>query len=389
MHSHRLTYAVITIFALTAVSSSQESSPGIASRTDAFQKLRQARVAALSGEVDKAHQLVADIRTWAYARKDQLVIAWAEQLRGEFAFTARKYDDAKEAFTAALQTFTALSDRAGMANCRLNIGRVAQSTGQHGDAVKHQQAALELYEALNRPAETATTLSDLAATYQAQARWSDAKASLEKALTLYRGPAKQPASEARTLSELAACCDAAGETSQALQHLNAAAALASELSDPAERARLNNALGLLKHKTGALDEAGKHYRAALELYATVRESDSATAAVRNNLGALLQEQGKPQEALTELTAALEALTRTGDVPGQARAYYNLALVHEGQGQEAKAVQAYEKALTLRRQSQDAAGSARVLDNLALLYAAQGKTDQAKTARNEAEQLRKR
>lgn len=359
------------------------------SRGEALQWLRQARGASAAGDTAKAKKLIGDAKSWGASQNDKLVTAWAEQMTGEIEFAGGDRAKAVVAFTAAADAFSELKNQAGIATCRLNLGRLMFADGKAKDAIKHQQEALELFQKLNRPAEIAAAHSDLAATLKALGRPAEAKDSWQKALALYREQAtKQPAAELRILGELAACCDAAGATDAALQHFTAALTLAAELKDAGEEARLHNAVGMLRHKQGNLEEASKHYEIALRLFGDNNDHAAAVAATRNNLGALLQDQGKSLAALEEFAKALEIQTRIGDAPGQARTLYNMALVHEAQGQEAKAIEAYEKALVLRRKVADTGGAVKILDNLALLYANQGKTEKAKEARTEAERLRK-
>ena len=380
--------AALSVAALVVWSLPAQDAGG--SRGEALQWLKQARGAVQAGDTTKARKLVAEAKSWGERQKDKLVTAWADQMAGEMAFADKDRDKAVTAFTSALDAFTELKNEPGMAACRLNLGRLLFAKGEPADALKHQQEALTHFEKSSRSAEAAAAQNDLASSLKALGRVDEAKAAWGKALAAIRAATpKQPAVELRILGELAACFEATGAADQARQHLTAAVALAADLKDATEEARLHNALGTLSHKQGNLDEAGKQYETALKLFGETKNTEAAEAATRNNLGALLQDQGKPQAALEELTKALKTQTQLGDSPGQARTLYNVALVHEGQGQEAKAIDAYEQALALRRKSKDAPGTVKILDNLALLYASQGKADKAKECRDEAERLRQR
>jgi len=358
------------------------------SRTDVFQWLRQARAASMAGEKDKARKLIDDSRSWASKNKDKLAGAWADQLTGELEFSAGDRAKAVTAFTAALDAFGELKNEQGIANCRLNLGRLAFAEQKLNDALQHQTIALESFRKLNRSADEAAVLSDLAATQKQLGKVAEAKQSLQQAWSILGNrEGTDPASKLRVLGELASCCEATNEPAEAIKHFTAAITLAGDTKQPAEEARLRNSLGSLHQRQGNLEEAGKQYEAALK---TNPGSDPATeAAIRNNLGALLQEQGKIKEALVELQKALALFEQQKDDAGQGRTLYNIALAYETDGKNADAIVAYEKAATLRRKIKDDAGAARVLDNLALLYASSGKADKAKECRDEAERLRSR
>ena len=359
------------------------------SRGDALQQLRQAQAATLAGDSAKARQLIDAAKTWATKKMDTLVTAWAEQLAGELEFAAGNRGKAIDAFTAALDAFTTLKNQQGMAVAHLNLGRLLLADNKPGEALPHQREAAELFEKLNRNGDVAAALEDQGAAHKALGKLEEAQSAWQKAQALYRqaSPAR-PAAELRVLAELAACCESLGNAEQALKHLAAALKLAEELKDAAEEARLHHSLGVLYHKNSQLDEALKEYEAALKFYSANNNHQAAEASTRCNLGALLQDQGKPQQALDELNKALDLAARERDTVAQARALYNIALVYEGQAQEAKAIESYEKALAFRRQGKDIAGTVKILDSLALLYASQNKPDKAKQCRDEAEKLRK-
>lgn len=376
MNTRAAISTILLLFTLFCVDAAEPS------RGEVFQWLRQARGAAIAGEKDKARKLIDDARSWASRNKDKLAAAWAEQLAGEVEVAAGDRVKATTAFTAALEAFTEMKNDQGIANCRLNLGRLAFADGKFSDAQKHQAEALAVYEKLNRPAEKAAALADLAASLHAMGKIAEAKDAWQKALAIVRDRAtRDAAAELRVRAQLGAVSNDA----EAVKHLTAAIELAVELKQPAEEARVRNSLGAVYQRQSNLDEARKQYDAALK--ATGEPSIEAT--IRNNLGALLQDQGKGKEALEELNKALALFTKQSDDAGQGRALYNIALVHEADGRNDEAIAAYEKALTLRRKLKDDAGTARVLDNLSLLYAAAGKADKAKECRDEAERLRAR
>jgi tetratricopeptide (TPR) repeat protein len=357
------------------------------SRAEVFQWLRQARAALLANDAPQGRKLLGDARAWTSKNPDKLATAWVEQLAGEIEFSADKTKSVA-AFTAALGAFTDLKNVPGMANCHLNLGRLASVQDQHDIALKHQKQALELYGKLNRPGDTAAVLRDLGATHMALKQPTEAVAAYQKALDIYRAEAsRQPAGELQVLADLALCHETAKKLDLAQETYAAAATLAGKLKEPIEEARLRGALGMLCHRQGKLEEARKEYESALRIQTGNSSEQAAEARNRNNLGALLQDQGESAAALQEYAKALKLLAALKDAAGQARSYYNMALVHESLGQDAEALSAYDKALDLRRTLKDYPGMVRILDNQALLFTAQGMAGKAKECKDLADKLR--
>lgn len=358
------------------------------SRGDFFQALRQVRGALLAGDEARARKLVAEARAWANKRQDKLALAWVEQLTGEIEFSADP-GKAAAAFSAALSLFTDLNNLAALANCHLNLGRLALAKNQPAAALEHHDQALKLLAKLKRPADTAAVLRDQGTAYKALKKPDEALAAWQKALEICRADPPQPAAELQVLADLATCRLEAGAEAEALKDYLAAVALAGKLQDTALEAHLRGRLGLLYQQQGKLDEARKQYETALRIQAKNPKEQAAEAQNRNNLAALLHEQGDAPAALQEYARALKILTSLNDKAGQARTYYNMALVHESQGRDALALEAYDKALELRSQLADYPGMVRILDNQALLFAAQGKSDKAKECKERADKLRMR
>ncbi len=384
---------LIALLVLAAATTNALAQPagGIEDSTgEALQMLRRARLAMQVGDAEQARSLVREALDYGLRAKDAKVLAWAHQMIGEITFANSEPQAAVESFNKALEAFTKLNDRLGMAGSRVNLGRLLAARGETKDALAHQIAARDLYKDLDRPTALAATLADLGETYRALGRMGDAVTALQEALKLQRNESVPPGAEhLRVFLGLGLCRLDEGDASGAIEHLQAAAQLLTTVNDPAQEANVRNALGMAHQRQSALEDAMREYQAALTIWTGTDRNAAGEATVRNNLGALHLDRGAIQDAIGELEQALHLYEQLNDRAGQARTLYNLAVAHEGRGDNAASVQRYEKALTLRREANDSAGAARILENLALLYAADGDIDRAKTSRDEAERLRTR
>ncbi|MGA2508245.1 MAG: tetratricopeptide repeat protein [Chitinispirillaceae bacterium] len=121
----------------------------------------------------------------------------------------------------------------------------------------------------------------------------------------------------------------------------------------------HNNLGLLLANTGRTDEALAHYRGALE----INPND---AKAHNNLGLLLAKMGRTGEAVAQYRRALEIY------PNSAEVHNNLGLLLANTGRTDEAVAQYRKALEINP------NYANAHNNLGLLLANTGRTDEAMT-----------
>jgi protein O-mannosyl-transferase len=96
----------------------------------------------------------------------------------------------------------------------------------------------------------------------------------------------------------------------------------------------HNNLGTILEAQGKLDEAAQHYAAAFQFCPSSFE-------VQNNLGSILTKAGKYDEAMTHLRQAVRIK------PDHAEAYYNMGVVLAAQGKPDEAIDLYNEALRLR------------------------------------------
>jgi Flp pilus assembly protein TadD len=119
----------------------------------------------------------------------------------------------------------------------------------------------------------------------------------------------------------------------------------------------HNNLGLLLTDMGRTDEALAHYLKVLE----INPNDIET---HNNLGVFLEKMGRPDEALAHYRKALEIN------PNHAEAHNNLGVLLEKMGRPGEASAHYRKAMEINPNSAEAHY------NLGILLAKMGRTDEA-------------
>jgi tetratricopeptide (TPR) repeat protein len=118
-----------------------------------------------------------------------------------------------------------------------------------------------------------------------------------------------------------------------------------------------NNLGLLLAEMGRTDEAMAHFRKALELNPNYADA-------HNNLGLLLAETGRTDEAMAHFLKALELN------PNYADAHYNTGILLSDMGRPGEATNHYQKTLEINSNYDEAHY------NLGLLLAEMGRTDEA-------------
>ena len=120
---------------------------------------------------------------------------------------------------------------------------------------------------------------------------------------------------------------------------------------------IHNNLGNVLQRQGKIQEAAAHYTKALQ-------SNRKYAEPYNNLGTALDQQGKTQEAVAHYTKALQIN------PNYAEPHINLGIILAQQGKIQEAAAHFTKALQIKP------NDARGYDNMGTLLAQQGKTQEA-------------
>jgi diguanylate cyclase (GGDEF)-like protein len=180
-------------------------------------------------------------------------------------------------------------------------------------------------------------------------------------------PASQQASSASRLERLAQQRQnafAAGDTARAEQIAYEHLWLAQSLGDPAQLARAQIALGEILRRQGRIDEALSHLQAALPALRAQANEGRSLAQALSTLAQLRRNLGDYYEAFDLETEAL-ALRRSLDPPERPHlSLFSLAALYEQMEDFDRALEKQYEALVVARQDPDPAAEASAITRLA-------------------------
>jgi DNA-binding SARP family transcriptional activator/tetratricopeptide (TPR) repeat protein len=143
-------------------------------------------------------------------------------------------------------------------------------------------------------------------------------------------------------------------------------AAAGRLSDRAGRAEIHRVLGRAHTRLGSLDDAHRHFRRSLELFAEL-ERPLGQARARLGLAALFLQQARNREAIGHALRAMELSDDTGHPGWCGRATNVVAWCYAQAGDHERAIVYCRQALTLFHDINDRAGEANTWDSLGYAY----------------------
>ena len=353
--------------------------------------------------VDVVHWLVdkSFVRQVADDRFD--LLESVREYAAEHLCTEGRYPCSGSAAAAAAQSrhwrhFAGLDERAAVAHrcvevnnlmvaCRRAVALpdAASAVG----ALRGAWAALRLSGPFRAGADLAALVSampGLSASQRAEVDWvagsalyllgdaSPARAHFQAGLALARS-ADHRHCEARLRVAMATQRSTQGHHREALDDLNHALNLASELDDRSLRCLVVNALGALSENQSQLEEARAYYETALALARELGDR-RLEGGLLGNLGMLHAEHGRVDEARSHYEMGLDLAQQVGDRRWEGNARCNLGLLHHEQGRGALARLQFETALTMARELGHVRLECTVLCNLGLVLEAQGELDDA-------------
>lgn len=194
-----------------------------------------------------------------------------------------------------------------------------------------------------------------------------------------------PSLKGRALMALALTCDYLGRWPEAVRPLQEAAVLYEELGDQVNLARALTNCGVIYTRgymhgcegfgPAQLGEAESCHRRALGIARSTKASHLEGQAW-NNLGAVLKELGRWQEALHCYRRHLAISRRAGNLPGVGRAANNIGEAHQHLRQWKRAETSYRQALQVMQEHGDRYEEADILANLASLQRQCGRLEEA-------------
>jgi CHAT domain-containing protein/Tfp pilus assembly protein PilF len=148
-----------------------------------------------------------------------------------------------------------------------------------------------------------------------------------------------------------------------------------------EATTLNN-IGAVYDGIGKPEEALKYYNQALPIRREVGDLGG-EATTLNNIGGVYYGIGKPEEALKYFNQALPISLAVGDLGGEATTFNNIGEVYRGIGKPEEALKYFNQALPILRAVGDRGGEAATLNNIGVVYEGIGKPEEALKYYNQA------
>ena len=267
-------------------------------------QLKLAKVLQVVGELGRAEAVAGEARSAAEALGDPLEVAWADASLAETAKRQSHFEAATARLDAALATFQAAKENAGVGDMLHLAGVVAQLQGDYPAAKSRYEDSRSVREEIGDVAGVATTDGNLAILAEFDGDYPAALAINDRALALRRqvgdrrgiGIGEMNAGYYRILN---------GDLESARRHLQEALRLSRELGDRAMVAHSTFTLGNAERDLGDLAAAAARYGDALQLQRELDDRFSLTFIVED-VGVLLARAGEEEQGF-ELLGGAEAI----------------------------------------------------------------------------------
>ena len=252
----------------------------------------------------RAEAVAGEARSAAEALGDPLEVAWADASLAETAKRQSHFEAATARLEAALATFQAAKENAGVGDMLHLAGVVAQLQGDYPAAKSRYEDSRSVRDEIGDVAGVATTDGNLAILAEFDGDYPAALAINDRALALRRqigdrrgiGIGEMNAGYYRILN---------GHLESARRHLQEALRLSRELGDRAMVAHSTFTLGNAERDLGDLASAAARYGDALQLQRELDDRFSLTFIVED-VGVLLARAGEEEQGF-ELLGGAEAI----------------------------------------------------------------------------------
>ena len=220
------------------------------------------------------------------------------------AFGLGRLEEAEEGFLRAMHLARELDDRLMLARCANNLGNIALYVAQHDVALSFYRVARAGFErlAFHHGADAAAGGQHISTDRQEKIEAVDAA---ERAA--------QPRLLAEALANRGAALAALGDLAMGRAQVERGLDLARVEGDRFAEADLLRILATIAHAEGNVGTAIEHAQAALAVAATLRHPWS-TAEIQRDLGRIYRAQGRTADAATAYAAAETAFRELGSVP---------------------------------------------------------------------------
>lgn len=342
----------------------------------------RARVAALSGDFDKAQQILgALIEQYPHDLEAQFALAEAlgehgqlEQARqrleavveaspnhprawfllGKYAILAGDSRAAVDEYLVrALVIQNKLGNRQGRADVQNALGIAYSQLGERALAAERYHEAIALRREIGDERGVASATANLARISLREGQFDDARAGFQGALETFERIGDRQAA-ASLYNEIGFLEEQQGEYRAALDGYRKALALLRDLGDQRALAETYNNVGFGYYLLGELDNAAIFASQAVQLYGDATNREGLMVAGQT-VGLLEIARGNWDAALKALLEVLELSREIGDPQAQAMALGNLGRVAQYQGRFGAAQASYRDALEVLGPLEDARG----------------------------------
>jgi len=278
---------------------------------------------------------------------------------------------AEDAWKRGLGIAKAKGNREFEAAFLASFGFVENAKGNLQEALKAHQDALEFYREIGDPVNEANALGNIGSVYRKRGHMEEAIKSQEAAVKLDREIRNQEG-EAAALLGLGNCylfsMQLAGETSdeklkKGRDSIKESLRLFRILGDRLGEAQALLALASINNLAGSPKvESEDLLKKALSLFQEVK-SVKGEACALGNLGAMLADQQRFEEALKLLRAGFELERRIGDPQDQARSLIGIAYCLGQSKKPAEALQALNQIESLKLEESEFEGLRGVIEEV--------------------------
>src|SRR5215213_10329708 len=264
------------------------------------------------------------------------------------------------------------------------LGSANQIPGAQEFARDLLTESVSLFESLKLPDKRAEAMTDLALCYWRSGAQDNGRALFQQALET----AQTPQTKVRTLTNASTVEISSGRYGDALDLLNAAAALLEEVSEDWIHGAYHSQRGLVYRGLGGtenLDHALVEYSAA-SMHLANASHIRYLASVENNIGFIHMLLGRATESLTHLDKARGIFVSLKDARMVAQVNDTRARVFLGEKRFTEAERAILAAIATFEKGEDSSLLAEALTTEGSILAGSGKYDRAREAFNRASEV---
>jgi tetratricopeptide (TPR) repeat protein len=290
--------------------------------------------------------------------------------------------DAMELYTEAHHQADSLGIAPAEVECLRRMGSALAVRGELEESVERYQQAIDICRHLDDRRELAEIYGDLGDVYVEQGKLDEAEKMFKSAAE--RLDHDNPLGLALAKRRLGALYQEKGEYKRAQEYYSEADSLLDNLDDAGEKAILYTAWGSLDQEGGRVRDALAKYKQALAINESNRHLRG-EAICRRHIGSALHDQGRLEEAESELRRARAQFEQQGseDKPELIEVNNQLGSVLQDQGRINEGLDLFRQAYNLAGALQIGPAKVESLRCMGSALAASGKLTDAEERYNEA------